>query len=77
MTTGELAVMDHTGDMKIIWSSDNEDEVAQARKTFDDMRAKGYAAYRVEGKKGEKGEVIREFDPAAEKIIMAPAMVGG
>jgi hypothetical protein len=77
MTTGELAVMDHTGDMKVIWSSDNEDEVTQARKTFDDMRAKGYAAYRVEGKKGEKGEVIREFDPAAEKIIMAPAMVGG
>ena len=74
---GEMAVMNNTGDMKVIWSSDNDDEVAQARKTFNDLRAKGFVAYKVVGKDGLKGEVIREFDADAERIIMAPAMAGG
>jgi hypothetical protein len=74
--TGELAIMNATGDTKIIWDSENEDEVAVARRTFTELRGKGYAAYAVK-KNGDKGEVIREFDPEAERIILAPAMVGG
>jgi hypothetical protein len=71
-----MHVMDRSGDTKIIWDPDNEDEVANARRTFDDLRKKGYVAYNV-APRGAKGEVIREFDPAAEKLIMAPPMVGG
>lgn len=77
MSQGELSMMDHAGDTKIIWDADNADEVAAARRTFDDLRKKGFAAYSVEGKDGEKNEVVREFDPEAERIIMAPPMVGG
>lgn len=73
---GELAVMDHSGDLKIIWNSDNDVEVTIARRSFDDLRKKGYVGYSVK-KDGDKNEVIREFDPEAEKIIMAPPMVGG
>jgi hypothetical protein len=72
----ELIIMDHTGDTKIIWDPDKTDEVAQARETFDKLRKKGYAAYSV-NRKGDKGEVIREFDPNAEKMILAPPTVGG
>lgn len=72
----ELVILDQTGDTKIIWDPEKAEEVAHARETFDKLRKKGYAAYSV-NKKGDKGEVIREFDPDAEKMILAPQMVGG
>lgn len=72
-----MAVMDRTGDTKIIWSRDNADEVANARRTFDDLTKKGYTAFRVEGKDGRQGEKMTTFDPEAERIIFAPRMQGG
>jgi hypothetical protein len=74
--TGEMCVIDRTGDTKIIWDAKNEDEVEAARATFKKLKAKGYLAYSV-SKDGSKGEVLREFDPNAEKIILSPAMQGG
>lgn len=74
---GELVKMDDTGDTKIMWSKDNQDEIDNAKRTFDDLRKKGFTAYSVKGKNGEKNEIIRDFDPDSEKIIMAPQMQGG
>jgi len=74
---GILAVMDRTGDLKYVWDSRNEDEVDEVRATFDRMRAKGYLAYTVDKKDGSKGEIIREFDPSLEKIILSPPLAGG
>lgn len=74
--TGELCVLDKTGDTKVIWDAKNEAEVAAAKATFDALKAKGYLAYSV-SKDGSKGEVIREFDPKAEKIILSAPMQGG
>jgi hypothetical protein len=73
---GTMRVIDATGDTKLIWESDNEAEVENARRTFNDLKKKKYNAYSVK-KDGEKGSVITEFDPNAEKIIMAPPMAGG
>lgn len=73
---GELRVMDGTGDTKIIWDSTKKDEVAAAKKTYDDLKKKGYMAYAVK-RDGEKGTLIHDFDEEAEKIILAPRMVGG
>jgi len=72
----EMAFMDETGDTKLIWTEGNEIEVENARRTFNEMRKKGYIAYAVD-KKGEKGTVIDHFDPSAEKIILAPQLKGG
>jgi hypothetical protein len=74
---GELAVMGRQGDLKVIWDRTKADEVEHARKTFDDMRAKGYLAYSVKGKDGSKDEQITRFDPDAERIILAAPMRGG
>lgn len=74
--TGEMCILDLTGDTKVIWDSKNVDEVAAAKATFDSLRAKGYLAYTV-SKDGSKGEVIREFDEKAEKIILSAPLVGG
>lgn len=74
---GELRIMDAKhGDLKIMWDADKDDEVASARKQFDDMRKKGYLAFKVD-RRGDKGEQITAFDADAEKIIMAPQMRGG
>jgi len=73
---GEMAILDRTGDTKIIWDSANEDEVEEAKRTFKNLKDKGYAAYSV-NKKGDKGEVMKKFDAEAERIIMAPPLQGG
>lgn len=68
--------MGKEGDTKVIWSAENEDEVAQAKKTFTDLLKKGFLAFSVK-KDGDKGEQVKEFDPAAEKLILVPRMAGG
>ena len=73
---GMLMEMSRRGDTKAIWDPNNADEVAAARATFDRLKKKGYIAYAVRPG-GEKGEVVQEFDPKAEKIILAPPMAGG
>lgn len=74
----EMAVLDRSGDLKIIWDKNNADEVAAARAQFKELtEKKRFLAYKVLDKAGEKGEVIKEFDPNAERIILAPQMVGG
>lgn len=73
---GELSVLDRTGDTKIMWDSAQDAEVDAARATFDKLKKAGYLAYSV-NKKGDKDEVIKKFDPDAEKIIMTPPLVGG
>jgi hypothetical protein len=71
-----LAAMDKTGDSKFMWDPKNKDEVAAAKAQFDALKKKGYIAFTVD-KKGDKGEIIREFDPELEKIIMTPPIAGG
>lgn len=74
---GVMAVMDATaGDVKVIWDPENEDEVAAVQQQFDELRAKGFLAYRV-AERGRKGVQLREFDPNAESLILAPPLVGG
>ena len=74
--TGMLCCLDKTGDTKVVWDYKDDDSVAAAKATFDALKKKGHIAYSVK-KDGSAGEVIREFDPKAEKIIMSPPMVGG
>lgn len=75
-TGSVIIVLDHTGDTRVMWDPRIKDEVDNAKKTFADMKKKGYLAYTVK-KNGDPGEVIQEFDPQAGKIIMAPQLVGG
>jgi len=73
----ELAVMDSLlGDNKIEWNADRQAEVDAARQMFDTMKRKGYLAYTLD-ESGHRGEILREFDPDAERIIMQPQRVGG
>lgn len=73
-----MAIMDPSaGDLKVVWDPGNKAEVKAAKDQFDALIKKGqHLAYKVDAK-GGKGEQIREFDPKAEKIILAPALRGG
>jgi hypothetical protein len=65
------------GDLRVMWDPAVQDEVEAARAQFDELRGKGYLAYRAQGRRGSRGEVIREFDPDAERIILVRQNVGG
>jgi hypothetical protein len=73
---GELRMLDRSGDQKIIWSKDNQDEIDAAKCTFDTLTSKGFKAYAVKVG-GKKGKEIEKFDPDMEKIILVPKIVGG
>jgi hypothetical protein len=73
---GQLRIMNGSGDTKLIWEADNAAEVENARRTFTDLKAKKFKAFSVK-KDGESGKEITEFDPALEKIIMIPQIMGG
>ena len=74
---GLMHALDRSGDTRVMWDKGNTDETAAARAQFEALTGKGYVAYRAEGKNGERGEVIREFDPQAERIILVKQLVGG
>jgi hypothetical protein len=66
------------GDLRIMWDHGNTEEVSTARETFNRMtKREKHVAYRVTGKDGARGEVMTEFDPAAERIIFVKQNVGG
>lgn len=71
-----MEVMDHSGDTKKIWDPTKPVEVEDARRSFEALRKQGYAAYSV-NEDGTAGEVVREFNPEAGRVIMRPPMAGG
>lgn len=73
---GEMRYLSDKGDTRILWDSDNRDEVKNAEKTFNDLIKKGFKAFRTK-KDGSKGDKITRFDKYAERLILIPAIVGG
>jgi hypothetical protein len=72
-----MSTLDRSGDIRVMWDRENPDEVASARKQFDAALKDGFMAYKAEGKRGDRGEHIRKFDAAAERIILVKQNVGG
>ena len=72
----ELTVLDFNGESKHQWNPDNPDEVAAIRTLYNELKKKGFLAFSV-NRKGDRGEQIREFDPEAGHIILAPPQKGG
>lgn len=75
--SGVIELTDASGDTKLMWDSRNVAEVDMAKTVFKKAIKDGSLIYSVKGKRGEKAEVVREFDPALERIIITPQPVGG
>ena len=72
-----MQMMTGYGDLKKVWNAANQDEVEDARRSFNHLvKEKKYAAFKV-GENGEKAEQIREFDAEAGKMILVPPVRGG
>lgn len=76
VATCEMITLCNKGDVKKIWNPRIPEEVEDAKRSFDDLRGKGYLAFRVNAN-GEQGEQMDGWDPEAGKIIMIPQMRGG
>lgn len=75
--TSTLQYADGTGDTRLEWNKDVPAEVDAARETFARLHGENkYLAYKTR-RDGSRGEVIRSFDPNAERIVMVPQTQGG
>jgi len=73
---GEMSIMDSSGHKQLTWKTDNPDEIAIAKKTFDKLIGNGYSAFASKNKMEAK-HLVSEFDPTAEELVMVPRNVGG
>ena len=74
----QIAAMGTLGDLKKMWDRNNPDEVEDARRSFNHLvKEKHHMAYRVIDEDGKKGEMMREFDPDAGRMIITPPYRGG
>jgi len=73
---GEMRILDGSGDTKVVFDPENEDEVEAAEAQFDSLIEKGFTAYSVK-KDGSQGKIMKKFNPKAGKIIMIPQLEGG
>ncbi len=71
-----LHILDRTGDTRVEWDKDNPAEVKMAKAAFKTAQDKKMLIYKTRAD-GSQGELMRTFDPTAERIIASPQTVGG
>lgn len=71
-----MHILDKTGDTRIEWNPTNKDEVKMAKAAFKTAQDKKMLIYKI-NRDGSRGELLRTFDPTAERIIATPQTVGG
>ena len=77
MSLNTMRILGRSGDNEIHWNPDTGEGLDLAKRVFQEKtQTAGYLAF-VEGPSGEGSALIREFDPRAGSIIMAPRLVGG
>lgn len=80
---GMLRIMSRRGDDRIAWDlkkaemqdSEAVAAVREAERIFDEEKARGATAFKVEP--GKTVERIDKFDRTAEQIVIVPRVVGG
>jgi hypothetical protein len=80
---GKLSVMTSSGDKSVEWDCEKvkegdaeaEQAVREAERIFNEERARGSTAFKVEP--GKTAQRIDAFDETAEQIIVVPRIVGG
>ena len=69
-------VMDHTGDTRTEFNTDDAAEAKVAAERFEELTGKGYRAA-VPGDNGQPGDIIKTFDPTAKEMLFIPRLQGG
>jgi hypothetical protein len=79
----KLRILSHLGDTSVDWDIDKVEvgdseaieAIKEAERIFEEHRAKGATAFKVEP--GKQAEKLERFDKTAEQIIMVPRIAGG
>jgi hypothetical protein len=72
----EFTVLDPNGHTTTMWDPQDEKEVERARRIFDEMRRRGYRAFRV-GKDGSPGQPRNTFDARDDAMLFVPPIHAG
>jgi hypothetical protein len=73
---GLMRILCEKGDDRIVWDKEKGNEAKEAKAKFEELIAKGYAAFSVDAQ-GKKNRKIEEFDVDAEEILMVPPTAKG
>jgi hypothetical protein len=66
------------GDKRIVWDAHDLEQIAEAKRMFDEAIQQGLVPYKVGVDGRATSEVMEEFDPEAEEVIFLPvALVCG
>jgi hypothetical protein len=69
-------VMDRSGDTRHEFDPSDIAAVTRAQERFQELTGRGFRAVAL-GEKGERGELIRTFDPRVERTLFIPQLQGG
>ena len=73
---GLFELMGRSGDTKHTWDPKKSGEVEAAKALFETLQSKGQRIFRL-SRFGGKGELMREFDPSAGRLLAVPPLSGG
>ena len=59
------------GDKRIVWNASFIKEIADAKSMFNELIAQGLVPYKVDPSGDKTPEIMTEFDPFAEEVIMS------
>ena len=72
----EFTILDPNGHTTTMWDPGSVEEVERARRVFEEMRRRGYRAFRV-AKDGSPGLPRHSFDPKDDAMIFVPPIHAG
>jgi hypothetical protein len=80
---GMLRIMSRKGDERVVWNQQKVEAqdpealaaIREAERIFDEERARGATAFKVET--GKPAQRIDNFERTAEQIVIVPRVVGG
>jgi hypothetical protein len=73
---GRLRILSKGGDQEIPWDPADPQQLAAVRREFETLLREGYQAYSLDDT-GRTGEHLRQFNPEAYEIVLAPRFQGG
>ena len=73
---GLLRILGKDGDREIPWDPADPQQLDDVRCGFETLLRQGYQAYSLDAN-GRTGEHLRQFNPDAAEIVLAPRFRGG
>lgn len=72
-----LRILDKTGDTRISYGLESEEDLAAARAAFDAAVAKGSSVFNVKPGSNETTQRVKSFDELSEEAIIVPKIAAG